>query len=268
MMLPPWFPRMVAAELRKIISRGVGQLGLGIAALVAVAPVLVLYMIRDAQGDVTVNQNPMSQMLAFEVMTGLSWSLKARNFFVMPLILLTVTAQLLAGEWSDRTLRTLVLRPVPRWSVLGAKFSAALIYAGFTLLITYGTALALSLSLFTRELDIVPVSLAFAATLITDAGLICLGLLMSTIIRSVAGVIVGTILLLMGDFAIRMGLKAASMFGQTWSAQVEALMPGTGLSAWEGFSTGWDPLAFAGLGVLIAVAGGLALVRFERADVP
>lgn len=267
-MIPAQLPHMIAAELRKILTRGTGQLGLVVAVLVGIAPVVLLNLIRDAQGGMTVNNTPMSQMLAFEVYTALSWALTGRNFFVMPLILLTLTAQLVAGEWGDRTLRALVLRPVPRWSVLFAKLSALTIYAGLTLLLTASVAALGGLATLERTADINPAVLGFAATWLTDLGLICIGILVSTIVPSVSGVIVGTILFLMADMALRLLLKGAAFFGLGWAEVAGSFLPGTSLAAWEGYAGGWDTRAFAGLVLLVVTCALLGGLRFERRDIP
>lgn len=266
--MPRQLPRMLMAELRKLLSRGVGQVGLIVAVLIAAAAVGALYVWREAQGGVTVNGQPGASFVRFEVATGLDWSLRARNFFVMPLILLTLTAQSLAGEWQERTLRSLVLRPVPRWSVLAAKAGALWSWSFLTIALTYATALGASALLFEQTLPISGVSIGFLATSLSDLGLICIGLLVGTALQSVPAVIVATLLFLMADRALALALSGATLVGVQGASAVHELLPGTALGAWSGYAEGWSESAFFGLALLLIFTSALTLWRFQRADVP
>lgn len=265
-MIPAQWPRMVLAELRKILTRGSGQAGLLVALLVGVLPVLVLISLKGGQAQVTTGGNP--SLFTFEVATGLGWALRARNFFILPLILLMVIAQLVAGEWGERTLRALVLRPVPRASVLLAKLTAAQIYAVFTLAITFVTAMAVSAPFLGWDDSLGPVALGYVASALSDLGLLAIGLFISTLYPSVPGVIVGTVLLLVADLAARGLLKVSSAFGASWAGSLIPWLPGTALSSWEGYTSQWEPQAFASLLGLIALFGAGAILRFQRSDIP
>ncbi|MCP4809474.1 MAG: ABC transporter permease subunit [Proteobacteria bacterium] len=269
--MPTHLHRMVYAELQKILTRASGWAGLALSLLV---PVVVLIGMSWVQSQTTgedalvLNNNPISQMVQLEVLTALDWSLTIRNFFVLKLILLMVTAQLVAGEWKDRTLRTLLVRPVPRWSVLLAKFLAVQIYAGICVAITYVFTVGPAMALFDSDADIGPASLAFLVTWGTDAGVIALGMLVSTIFPSVVGVVVGTAMFLGAELALRGGLQLASFLGMEGAEDIGPWMPGNALDAWQGFSTGWDERALGGLGILIVLCAVVSVLRFERTDVP
>lgn len=261
------FPTMVAAELRKVLSRASGQAGLAVAALVAVGAVIALRQALDMT-DASVNGQMVADIVAPEADRALRWALGARNFFVLPLILLMVTAQLMAGELADRTLRAALVRPVSRGAVLAAKAAAAAIYSAMTLLITGGIAAALGAALFQVEDPLGPVVMGYGVSFLSDLGLIAVGLLLSVLMRSVVGVVVGTALFLMGDMAIRGALKLAGIFGAEGAGRLEPFLPGNALAAWEGYDgAAWDPQAFIGLAVLILGCAALAWLRFERADV-
>ncbi len=260
------FPGMVRAELRKVLSRASGQAGLAVAALVAVGAVLALWK-TAGMTEASVNGQLMADIAAPELGRALRWALAARNFFVLPLILLMVTAQLMAGELSDRTLRALLVRPVARSAVLAAKACAAAIYAMLTLLITGAVAAAAGVLLFRVEEPLGPVLLGYAVSFFSDLGLIAVGLLLSVLMRSVVGVVVGTVLFLMGDAAMRGVLKLAGVLGIEGAARLEVFLPGSALAAWQGYDGGWEPRAFVGLALLIIGCAVLAWLRFERADV-
>ncbi len=264
--------RMIRAELRKILTRGSGWAGLIISALIPLGVLGVLYWAKTQMGGgdsgLTVNNSPVSQMLALEVQTSLSWALTVRNLYVLKLILLMVTGQLVAGEWNERTLRSLLVRPVPRWSVLTAKALAVWIYAALCTLVTLVLALAPALLLLDFELEIDQVCLAFLVSWAADAAIISIGVLVSTIFPSVVGVVVGTVLFVMFEMLLRGMLKAAGFFGVTFADSMLPWMPGNALDSWQGHADGWDERALGGLAVLVAVTFALALFRFQRTDVP
>ena len=138
--MPAYFHRMVGAEMLKIITRVSGWAGLFLSALI---PLLVTCMLVWMQPEAVdpnaapdMNAAMMQSMIPDQAFTVLDWTLTGRNILIMPMVLLLITAQLFAGEWSERTLRSLLLRPVSRASVLMAKFSALWIYAGACLLVS------------------------------------------------------------------------------------------------------------------------------------
>lgn len=273
---PAWFARLVQAELRKVLTRASGLVGLGVAAVVGALPVLVIWGFVRQMGPVEDElANPMAQQVSGwlnpDLGLALGVVLTARNFFVLPMILLMVVAQLVAGEWGDRTLAALLVRPVPRWAVLWAKITAGALYAAATVGITLGVALGLGLPALGMPEDQARLGttlLGFAATLLSDIGLIAIGALVSTFSRSVVGVVVGTALVLLGDLVARGLLRAWDFLGLGETGWLAALLPGRALAAWEGWSGGWEPGAFGGLGLLILVCSGLATWRFGRQDVP
>ena len=259
--MPMHLHRMVGAELKKILTRFSGWAGIALSMVIPLLVVAALLWVRSqttGEDGMMVNNNPVSQMVKFEVFTVLDWSLSVRNFLVLPLMLLMIMAQLVAGEWKERTLRSLLVRPVPRWSVLLAKFLAVQIYSALCLLLTWVLAFAPAIALFDFELEIADVSLGFLASWGTDTGFIAVGMLVSTIFPSVVGVVVGTAMAWGFELAIRGGLKAASFFGVTEADTILPWMPGNALDAWQGFGTGWDERAFGGLAILVALSAALA----------
>ncbi len=260
------FPAMVGAELRKLLTRASGLSGLAVSALVAVGAVVALQQ-AGQMTEASVNSQPIAQYVQLDAVTALGWALYARNFFVLPLILLMVTGQLMAGEWAGRTLRALLVRPVSRGSLLGAKFAAVAIYSAMTLLITGLLTLVGAVAIFQIDQPLGPVAQGFAVSWLSDLGLIALGLVLSVLLRSVVGVVVGCALFLMGDMAIRGAIKVMAFFGAEGPAAIVPFLPGNALSAWEGYQSGWDPQAFVGLAVLTIGCMMVAWLRFVQSDV-
>jgi len=260
------FGAMVQAELRKVLSRASGQAGLAVSAVVGVGAVIALREATDMT-DAAVNGQMIAELVKPGVAKAMGWALIARNFFVLNLILLMVTAQLMAGEMADNTLRAALVRPVSRGAILGAKFSALGIYAALTLAITAAIAFAGGAALFGFEESLVQVTLGYGASLLSDMGLIALGLLLSVLMRSVVGVVVGTVLFLMADRALAGVVWVTSMAGLPQMAKIDPFLPGTALGAWKGFNGGWETMPFVGLALFLAACISLAWLRFERADV-
>ena len=174
--MPAYFHRMVGAEMLKIITRVSGWAGLFLSALI---PLLVTCMLVWMQPEAVdpnaapdMNAAMMQSMIPDQAFTVLDWTLTGRNILIMPMVLLLITAQLFAGEWSERTLRSLLLRPVSRASVLMAKFSALWIYAGACLLVSYLFALAGGWIFLGHEAEIIGVTKGFAVCWLRDGALL------------------------------------------------------------------------------------------------
>ncbi|MCK6515647.1 ABC transporter permease [Myxococcota bacterium] len=264
------FWRMVAAELRKLLSRPSGVVMLVISALL---PILVFALAKAVEGggaSVSANGQPVTSLFSLEGPKLLGYMLTARNFFVLPLFLVMVSAQLVAEERANFTLRALLALPNARWKVLLAKYAALLTLAAISIAGSLGIGGPLCFVFVEGPRELAAwqgVAFGWVASLASDAGLIALTLLISTFSSSVAGVLVGVILGLMADLAIRGLLQIAEMLKLFPTSQVAGLMPGRALAAWEGYADGWDPWAFLGLGLLTLGCLALATFRFQREDV-
>ena len=273
-MNPAHFMAMVGAEARAIYGRFSAKLAMIIALLCGVLVALAFRWIHERAGmgevDAQINGNPISQMLEFSAGSVGGWALRIRNFLILPMVLLLATAASFAGEIGDQTLREVLVRPVPRWSVILAKTLVLTSLAALTLVLTAVPALGMGAAFLGTEgpTPISGVALGFLASLLSDLGLIALGLLASTFVRSVGGVVVAMILFLLGDMALRAALQGMAWLGASWAETVGQAMPGNALACWEGFTGGWDPWSFAGMGVLLLVGFGGTLLRFQRMDVP
>ncbi len=273
--MPAYFHRMVGAEMLKIITRISGWAGLILSALIPLMVTGILVWMQPDAVDPTaapdMNAAMMQSMIPDQALTVLDWTLTGRNILIMPMVLLLVTAQLFAGEWSDRTLRSLLLRPVSRASVLMAKFSALWIYAGACLLISYLFALAGGWIFLGHEAEIIGVTKGYGVCWLRDGALLGIGMLVSTFAPSVAGVVVGTILGLIGELMLSAGFKGAdALLSLGWPAQVTPWMPSAALwESWEGYEeVDWPMEPMGALAILFVVVIAGSILRFSRLDVP
>jgi ABC-type transport system involved in multi-copper enzyme maturation permease subunit len=262
---------IVAAELRKVLSRGSARLGLVLSVAIPLITVIMLHGVESWQTQ-NLGGAGTGVRVGFHMdgAAALGWSLKARNFFILPLILLWISAESLGGEVKDGTLRAVLLRPVSRFQVLAARTLALAAYAGSTLGVTAVTAAVLGIPVLGLDADgdLSRVILAYGVGWGSDVALIGIGLAVSCWVQATAGTVVVTTLVLLVDALARAGLSGAAMFGAEGTDTIARFLPGSALAAWEGFSTTWDPVAFAGLAAWTAIAYGLAAWRLERMDVP
>lgn len=265
--MPPQFFAMLKAELSVVFRRGTGVAVLIVGALVGVVSILGLQFLKG-QMDMTANGQPVAQLIQYSGGDAAGLALRGRNFFVLPMFLLLATGNALATEREDHTLRELLVRPVPRWSVVMVKFLALLALSVASLVMSLLPSFGGGLALYGELGPAQDVLLGYAASALSDAGLIALGLLAGTLVRGAGGVVVSVIGLLMVDLALRAFLWVLDKVGVVGAAALGDYLPGKALAAWEDWSTGflWQP--FASLALLISVGLGLTIFRVQRMDVP
>jgi hypothetical protein len=122
--------------------------------------------------------------------------------------------------------------------------------------------------LYGIEGDIGPLLLGYLASLASDLGLFAMTLAVAVFMRSVGGVVVILVLYLMMDLGARGLLGVVGAFGVEWAPQAGRMLPGSALACWEGYASGWEWEPFVGLVVLVIAGLAVALVRFQRMDVP
>lgn len=275
-MIPAHFPWMVWAELRKVYSRGSGLGALLIAAVVGLGAVAAMY--EAGHNDTAqINGATLADIVAVNAIEVGGWALNARNFFVLPLFLLLATAGSVAGELGNRTLREDLVRPIPRWSALASRMIAVSSLAALTLVVTGALSFLPGLVLFGLPASgAVPVdypgvgrlALGYLASFASDVGLIALTMLLSLVVRSVGGVVVTLVLILMADKAIGGVLHLLSMAQVAAAAQLLPWTLGNALGCWEGWSSAFEPMRFVALGVVTVGATAAAVARLSRMDVP
>lgn len=275
--MPRQFGAMVVAEIRKVFSRGSAIAAVALAAVIGFLAVLVLWRLQNmGEGGFSLNGTPVGELVKGSGIDVSGWALQARNFFVLPLLLLLAGASATGGELGDRTLRELVVRPVPRWSVLAAKLLALTLLSAVTLIVTLVPSLALGTALFGLTLENGPVDAptlgallgGYGASLLSDVGLLCIVTAVSLFVPSVGGTVVAMALVLLADKALGGLLWLLGMVGMEGAATLEPWTLGNALGAWEGWSEGWEPARFGALSVFIVASCAVAVVRFRRMDVP
>ncbi len=288
-MIPKHFPWMVWAELRKVYTRGSGIGALVIAALTPLATLGFMQwaahttMLQVGTGSLADSLYGPGHGLLNAVQCA-GWALKARNFFVLPLFLLLSASSTVAGELAERTLREDLVRPIPRWSALAARIAGTGALAATTLVVTAALSFLPGLLLFGLPVDgSVPVdyptvghlALGYLASFASDVGLIAITVMLSLIVRSVGGVVVTLVLVLMADKVVYWGLEAlnqaATIFKAPSLAFANDLVPwtlGNALGCWEGWQTAFEPMRFVALAVVTVAATAAAMARLSRMDVP
>lgn len=259
---------MIRTEIRAVFGRTSGKAALALSVLIPVLVAVVLAWFEQKTVDARFNGMPISQLADLTIRGSAGYALMVRNMVVLPLLLVLASAATVAGERRDNTLREVLVRAVPRWSVVLAKVTALFGLSAASLALTLALGLGLGAGLFDTSSPISGVILGFLACLGTDLGLICLAMLAASFVRSVGGVVVLMVLLMMVDIAARGILTLAGNFGMEDAAAMAAYFPGAALDAWEGWKEGFEPQQFAGLVALVLGAFGLTCARFQRMDVP
>jgi ABC-2 type transport system permease protein len=266
--MPPHFLSMVAAELRAVFLRLSGKATLTLAVLVGGLCVAAMHFVVSQAGDAQINAVNIGSSIDQSWRGTLAWALTLRNFFVLPLLLVLAGASTMACELADNSLREVMLRPVSRISILLAKLVALAALSASSLGLTAAVAGLGGAAVFSTDAELGPVLLGYAASFASDLGLVLLTLLISTLSRSVGGVVVGIVLYLIVDKGVQLLLKGASMLGQEWAQKAAPFVPGNALSVWEGWSGTWDEQKLIGLAALCLLSGAGAAARFQRMDVP
>lgn len=274
--MPRQFPGMVAAEIRKVFTRGAAIGALSIALAVGVGAVLLMHQVQSlGEGGPSVNGASLSQLWTPSGLAVSGGALQARNFFILPLFLLLASASSVGGEISDRTMRELLVRPVPRWSVLLAKLLALSLLSMASLVVTLIPSLGLGSALFgllpagaTEGPSVGDLLGGYGASFLSDIGLLALGMAASMVLRSVGGTVVAVVLVLGVDVAIRGVVSLLSMFGVTEAAKIEPWLLGNALGCWEGWKEGWAVEPFGALAVFTAIFCAFGVARFRSMDVP
>lgn len=276
--MPRQFPAMVRVELLKVFTRGSGVGTLAVSVLVAAFVTLLTWKVSGWQDQMQFNGQSIRGVFAFDVVTVGSWVLYARSLVVIPFLLLLATAAAVAGEHGDRTLRELVVRPVPRWSILAAKAVALSALSACSVVLTLGVAIALGWTLLgPPSVDqaiasggdsLVRLAMGYGASFFSDLALIAIGMALSVFVRSVGGVVVSIVLLLIMDRVIWLILSAAAFLGIEIASELVQWTLVSAMGCWKGWDTEFLPGQFVVVSLLTAAAFTVANLRFGRVDVP
>ncbi len=269
---------MVRVELLKVFTRGSGLGTLVVSALVAAFVTLLTWKVSGWQDQMQFNGQSIRGVFAFDVVTVGSWVLYARSLVVIPFLLLLATAASVAGEHGDRTLRELVVRPVPRWSILAAKAVSLGVLSACSVLVTFAVAVSMGWALLgppsvdqsiaTGANSLTRLALGYGASFFSDLALIAIGMALSVFVRSVGGVVVSIILLLIMDRVLWLILSAAGLLGIEIASELVQWTLVSAMGCWKGWEAEFLPGQFVIVGILTGAAFALSAVRFGRVDVP
>ncbi len=138
---------MVHAEWIKLWRRGFAMAGLVVAVIHGLLVFVVMFGVHGIQRWGAKAQGGLPADL-FDGIQGGEWTLFALYLPVMGVVLLAVVGELFAGEYAQRTYSLLLIRPVARWRVFGAKFTASFLYVMLILAVAMLVASVLGLAAF------------------------------------------------------------------------------------------------------------------------
>jgi ABC-2 type transport system permease protein len=275
-MTPAHLVAIWRAESLKLFSRISVRTSLLVAAALGLMGPMLLYSIGNS--EMVINGQPVTETLTLTAPEGSTWALHVRNFFLMRVFIIMVGALSFAGEFTNRTLREDMIRPVPRWSILTAKWGALSAWIGLTVLLPWVLSSLFGAVVFGFEGAWQQVLLGYLLTWLTDTSFCMLVLLIATLMRSLAGTIVGVFLFMLFDTFFGWGLHLAASFSSFFAlpgpvqAIVEAhpWLPSAAYGLWSSYAPD-EPLLWqsaVALGVYTVGSYALANLIFSRTDVP
>lgn len=274
MSMPVLLARLWVAEVVKLSSRPLARMGWVVLAVLAFVVVLALNFVGGADFQV----NGQATSLASSPAEGVAAALAVRNFYVAQILLLVLAATTLAGEYQARTLREDLLRPVPRWTVLMAKWAALATWSAGALLVQWVVAVVGALVFLSAEGSTAWSSVfwGYAVTVATDASFLAVALLVALLTRSVTSTIAGVFLFLVFEgfvyWLLWIGQSLRDSVTGTLRTILDALpfLPhsawGVGTEIANGGTPHWG--SWAVLGGLTVIALVAAERVFARTDVP
>jgi len=268
------FRDLYQLELYKLSTRGSAQAGLLFVSLMALFGIAVL-LAFSMGGD----SSPVAAMVDGTATQPASWALSARNFFVGKVILLLIVSQSVGGEIVDRTLRELLVRPIGRAQILGAKWAALSTWAFLLHLAPFLVAAGIGTLFWPNFEGMGQLISAYALSWLVDAVFVTLVMAISLLARTVVGTIGFTLMFLAVDLAASAGLKIALMFvrskpelAETWEDVLYVAtkcLPTEGFDVWKQLLSE-QPIAWEGFAVLAVLAITGVIVserRFASTDV-
>lgn len=273
--MPMLLARLWIAEVMKLLSRPLARVGWVVLGGLGLAVVLVVNVVGGAALEV--NGQPTS--LAASPADGVLFALVVRNFYVSQVLVLVLAATSMAGEYQLRTLREDLLRPVPRWVVLMAKWAALVTWSSAALVIQWVVTVVAAFLFLSAESDTLwsDVFGGYVIAVASDASFAAAALMVAVLTRSLTSTIAATFLFLVFEG----GLWAVLWIGQSlrgteipsWLEAILDALPFLPSSAWSlatQVGTGnVPPTASIVSLVLITVVSLVVAERvFDRVDVP
>lgn len=283
----PKLASLVQAETRKLLSRSGVLLCVATLALLAVGLPTVMWLLSQMVTVSADNAEAGTNVPSVSMVTVLKFVLSARNFFLFRAMIIAVVAVSFAGEFTSRTLREDLIRPVTRARVLAAKWLALQVFVVIGALLPLVLAAPVGALFFGTDGDVAEVLAGFALTWLGDVGFATLVMAISLGLRSVPGTIGGVFMYWVLDRAIGLALWGAeagrsllTAVFNTWGLQdlerwvdvlvaVRPWLPSAAFNVyWDYDPDGaWLWQSYVALGGYTLAAYAFALWWFQRLDV-
>ncbi len=282
---PAYLVAIWQAETIKLMSRRAARVAILLSIVLGLAGPALLTLIMGTEFEV--NGSPFGEWLGLvgEAPAGQLWALEIRNFILLPIFVMWLSAVSVAGEFRSGTLREDLVRPVPRAAVFLAKWGALTTWIALTLALTWVAGGVAGPVAFGFEGRWGQVALGYLATLPVDACIAAITLTVAISLRNVPASLVGMVLvwvvsimtsilvasallLLNADFAVQQ-LGIDPWYGEML-ALISPWLPSEAIGAWAGAAerSDWVWQHFASLGLMTTASLGLGAAVFQRTDVP
>lgn len=288
---------LVLTETEKTFRRGPAIAGLVLSVLFALGVAGIVWAVNvnvvevagqaaiDASGG-SVTNDDIQRVRLDSVLQG---TLGLRGLLFFPVLAFLVGAATFAAEYHRKTLREDLLRPVPRWAILGAKWAALVVWVTAALLLSSLTAVVAGLPFGADGIEWGLLGTLVFTTWLTDLGFTTLAFAVAIVTRSVPGTLATMVMF----FVLQLGLAAG--FGILTAEGVEqmaasygpSLVPGSealieSAFEWVRELSKWQPplvvgtctpadlpwQAYTSIAVVTVLSLVVGLWRFERMDVP
>ena len=251
---------LILTELFILRRRTVGSAMLWVCTVVPVVAAVLYGQLSSS--DMTFNEKPLSELLAFSGPDATQVALRVLHMLV-PLFILALAGQSWAGERTSHILREQWVRPVSRRRVLVAKTLSLWAMGLLSLLGATITSLLITTPWLGTDGPWGDVVFSFVMSAPCLLGLTMLASCVAQFGRSTASVIVGGLLFLGFDLGIRLGLSGLEFVGVGWAGPVKGVLFGTAVSQWSmtGGETAWSAAA-----ALTCWLVGLTIVTWHRVD--
>ncbi len=277
--MPRQFFAMLRVELLKVFSRFSGWATLLMAIFVPLVTLGFLHLINGSATTSTVQGHTSMGLNSFDLVSAMKWCMRSRNVLLLPLLLTLATALSVSGERSERTLRELLVRPVPRWSVLAAKQLALWALSATSIVVSLATTLAVGYWLFggpamdqsvaDPDESLNRAILGFLLCFVSDVALIGLATALATFVSSVGGVVIALAFTLILDLFGYALLNLLAMVGNmSWAGTASHYTLVSLLTVWDHWMDEFNPVQFAEVFGFIALVWAIGIARFSRTDVP
>ena len=275
MSTPVLFGQLCIAEFVKLQSRPIARAGWVVLALLGVAVVGAMAVLGGLSFEVNGQPTPLDAA----PVDGVLASLVVRNFFISQTLIVLLGATIFASELSARTLREDLLRPVPRWMVLAAKWAALASWTTIGLVLQLLVAVAASFLFLSAESSTSwsTVMQGHAATLVAEVSFGGFVLMVAVLMRSLVGTVASVFVALLADRLVWVALYVGTFLRDVpeAGAMSEApnwvnFLPWVAWGVGTQIATGYDPvLATWAVLVLVTVVAMVTAERvFSVTDVP